>query len=85
MPGRILKVTLLIGCLISAGEAAAFERERVYGPLTHETYKAPIAYRQLQRLDYHRFHARHYYAPPPRHRAHYHKPAPRYYRSAPHW
>jgi hypothetical protein len=85
MLGQTLKAALLIGCLISAGEAAAFERERVYGPPTHETYKAPIAYRQLQRLHYHRFHARHYYAPPPRHRAHYHKPAPRYYRSAPHW
>ncbi|MBA1247223.1 MULTISPECIES: hypothetical protein [Pseudomonas] len=72
MPSRILKVTLLIGCLISAGEAAAFERERVYGPPPHhENYKAPITYRQLQRLHYHRLHARHYYAPPPRHRAHY--------------
>lgn len=82
MLGQTLKAALLMGCLVSAGGAAAFERDRVYGPPTHETYKAPIAYRHPQRLHIHRLHARRYYTPPPRHRAYYHKPAPTYYRPA---
>ena len=76
MPDQTLKAALLMGCLVSASGAAAFERDRVYGPLPHhETYNPLIAYRHPQ--DRTTVGTR-----PPRHRAHYRKPSPTYYRSA---
>ena len=49
MPDQTLKAALLMGCLVSASGAAAFERDQVYGPLPHhETYNPLIAYRHPQ-------------------------------------